>query len=632
MALAGCNVVLGLGDFSNCPQDGPCPTGNTGGAGTGGGTGGNPTCTDGKRNGDETGVDCGGGTCEACPAGQGCVVGTDCASLVCKGGTCVAAKCDDEVKNGEETDADCGGPTCGKCTDGATCKGAMDCASAVCDEGKCVPAACADGVKNGSETATDCGGGVCAGCAPGMACGVAADCESAICKANACVDYRVWGRQFGNNESQGGNRVTTSTLADAFVLGSFLGTVDLGGGPLTTCDFDPQDPPSCLGDYFVARLKQDGTYAWATHLINQSDAYGGPVGFNFTTDSSGNVYIVGSGNGKIDIGGGLLSPPATCNFDCNGTVIGKLDSTGTHKWSKRFDGSSGGEVAGLDIAVSSSGATVTTGILAGTVNFGGTALTSNGQDAFVASFDSSGAHLWSKRYGDASSSEQCGESVAIDAAGNVLVAGIFKSSITFGGPTLTSTGGFDIFVTKLNVSGGHVWSKRFGDVQDQAYSCSGGNDLTVTTDAAGNVILAGRLKGTIDFGGGALTGNGADGFIAKYDPAGGHLWSKQLGTVVPGRPATDGANAVLLTGRSTGVIDFGDASLPGSEGFVVKLASDGSHLWSRRLGGVRGSSIAASSAGYLLLTGALVTTEDFGGTPLVSAGGTDAFVAKMVNP
>jgi hypothetical protein len=198
---------------------------------------------------------------------------------------------------------------------------------------------------------------------------------------------------------------------------------------------------------------------------------------------------------------------------------------------------------------------------------------------------------------------------------------------------LTSAGGFDIFLAKLSPSGTHAWSKRFGDVQDQTATCPASpNDLIVTVDPSGNTILAGRLKGSLDFGGGPLVGAGGDAFLAKFDASGNHVWSKVFTGVMLSRPAADATNALLLTGSSIGSVNFGGGALPGSGGFVVKLAPDGSHIWSRRLAGVSGSSVAASSTGHLLLTGALVATEDFGGTPLMSAGTTDAFVAKIVNP
>jgi hypothetical protein len=47
-----------------------------------------PTCSDGIKNGSETGVDCGGPDCPRCPTGQGCASRSDCASAVCTAGTC----------------------------------------------------------------------------------------------------------------------------------------------------------------------------------------------------------------------------------------------------------------------------------------------------------------------------------------------------------------------------------------------------------------------------------------------------------------------------------------------------------------------------------------------------------------
>jgi len=73
-----------------------------------------PSCTDGKQNQNETGVDCG-GVCKSCPS---CVdgiqnqgeTGVDC------GGPCPAcATCSDGIQNQGEAGIDCGGP-CKKCS------------------------------------------------------------------------------------------------------------------------------------------------------------------------------------------------------------------------------------------------------------------------------------------------------------------------------------------------------------------------------------------------------------------------------------------------------------------------------------------------------------------------------------
>jgi len=50
-----------------------------------------PTCDDGVQNQDETGVDCGGQTCDPCATGEACTVDGDCASDICLFGATAAA-------------------------------------------------------------------------------------------------------------------------------------------------------------------------------------------------------------------------------------------------------------------------------------------------------------------------------------------------------------------------------------------------------------------------------------------------------------------------------------------------------------------------------------------------------------
>ena len=56
-------------------------------------------------------------------------------------------------------------------------------------------------------------------------------------------------------------------------------------------------------------------------------------------------------------------------------------------------------------------------------------------------------HLWSERFGDASS--QIALAVAVDVSDNVIVAGYFEGAVDFGGGALTSAGGYDVFVAKF---------------------------------------------------------------------------------------------------------------------------------------------------------------------------------------
>ncbi len=95
------------------------------------------SCVNGIKDGSETDIDCGGGTCPACAPGQMCGNSADCQSLVCSGGTCQSPSCADAVKNGTETDIDCGGGTCPACGSGQMCLANSDCASNMCSVGMC---------------------------------------------------------------------------------------------------------------------------------------------------------------------------------------------------------------------------------------------------------------------------------------------------------------------------------------------------------------------------------------------------------------------------------------------------------------------------------------------------------------
>ncbi len=112
----------------------------------------------------ETMTDCGGPYCKGCYANSVCATGSDCMSGVCQGGKCQAPTHTDGVKNADETGVDCGypgGPP-NSCKDGEGCLAPTDCKSAVCYQGLCQAPTCTDATKNGTETGIDCG----EGCSP----------------------------------------------------------------------------------------------------------------------------------------------------------------------------------------------------------------------------------------------------------------------------------------------------------------------------------------------------------------------------------------------------------------------------------------------------------------------------------
>jgi len=144
------------------------------------------SCADTQKNGAETDVDCGGGTCPRCAEAHKCLVGTDCQSGVCDAvaSTCKKPACDDGVQNSDETGLDCGGH-CAGCAAGAPCVAPDDCHESTCVNGTCMPL-CEDGIKNNGESDIDCGGANCTQCPLGSACKDDADCTSDKCESNTC--------------------------------------------------------------------------------------------------------------------------------------------------------------------------------------------------------------------------------------------------------------------------------------------------------------------------------------------------------------------------------------------------------------------------------------------------------------
>jgi hypothetical protein len=117
--------------------------------------------------------------------------------------------CDDGAKDGSETDVDCGGGTCPGCAGGKMCESTSDCATGVCTPSKtCCKNLCNTGCVY-CDTAGDCvpaigqsdptvctSGGVCgpvgAGCVgtAGATCKAAnggTDCLSGVCTAGTCA-------------------------------------------------------------------------------------------------------------------------------------------------------------------------------------------------------------------------------------------------------------------------------------------------------------------------------------------------------------------------------------------------------------------------------------------------------------
>ena len=242
------------------------------------------------------------------------------------------------------------------------------------------------------------------------------------------------------------------------------------------------------------------------------------------------------------------------------------------------------------------------------------------------------AALWAQRYGDAAGQFAWG--IAAHPDGGAFLTGDLSGTADFGGGALTSAGSSDVFLTRLGPTGNHVWSKKFGNNSLQS-------GQAVAAGAAGDVVITGYFQGSITLGTTALTSSGgADIYVARFDAAGNHVWSKKFGSATDDQlglaVALDPTGNVLLTGALTGTMGFGGANLVsagGADVFVAKLDTAGNHVWSKRFGDAAlaqtGRAIAADAAGNVIVAGEFDGAINFGGAALTSAGSTDIFVARF---
>ncbi len=367
-------------------------------------------------------------------------------------------------------------------------------------------------------------------------------------------------KRFGDKSDQFATAVGVDDAQNLIVSGFFQGTLDLGGVPLVSAG---------QNDLFVAKFDTACRHVFSKRFGDSENQVGSAA-----VDRHGNIYFASSFVGSLDFGMGPIT-----SVGHSSAAVTKLDANGAAVWTRTFDSDPKVDTINVD----SAGNVRITGRYSSPLDLGrgplttATAITS----IFVANLSPAGTTLWSKGFGGPY--DQAARSASIDGLGNLAITGLFRGSIDFGDGLLATSGkdDYDAFVAVVDPTGGHVWSKRFGDAADQV-------GAAVAQDAAGNVFLAGRNNGTIDLGNGALPGDGSGmtrAFLAKLTPSGAHIWSAQLtggfSTPSSGGLAVDQAGNVLMVGDFQGTTKFGGEVLESGALFSIfaaKVSASGASL------------------------------------------------------
>jgi hypothetical protein len=188
-------------------------------------------------------------------------------------------------------------------------------------------------------------------------------------------------------------------------------------------------------DFFLAKYNSNGVWQYTRQLgVSGADT----VGYSVTTDSGGNVYVAGYTMGGLD-GNTSMGTVGFADF-----FVTKYDSQGV-KQSTWQMGVAGADTTARSVTVDTSGNVYVAGDTTG--NLSGLGLNGN-TDYFVTKYNSSGVPQFTWQMGVAAATT-VGRSVVVDAGGNVYVAG--ETTGTLYNDTLTGTK--DFFLVKYNSSG-----------------------------------------------------------------------------------------------------------------------------------------------------------------------------------
>ena len=319
---------------------------------------------------------------------------------------------------------------------------------------------------------------------------------------NAAGTALVYAGYIGGSGYDRGKGIAVDAAGNAYVTGETASTA--ATFPETV---GPDLTHNGTTDAFVAKVNAAGTaLVYAGYIGGSSN----DCGHGIAVDAAGNAYVTGeteSTQATFPDGDGfgtLTGPDLTYNGGATDAFVAKVNAGGTALLYAGYIGGSSGDSEGntdygRGIAVDAAGNAYVTGFTDSNEatfpdgdGFGtltGPDLTYNGGsegwgDAFVAKVNSSGNALVYAGYIGGSSDDQ-GNGIAVDAAGNAYVTGQTRSTEatfpdgdgfgTLTGPDLTHNGGRDAFVAKVNAAGAAlVYAGYIGGSGDDGQRHCGG--------------------------------------------------------------------------------------------------------------------------------------------------------------
>ncbi|MBI3072234.1 MAG: SBBP repeat-containing protein, partial [Deltaproteobacteria bacterium] len=323
-------------------------------------------------------------------------------------------------------------------------------------------------------------------------------------------------------------------------------------------------------------------------------------------DTSGNIFAYGQTDGTLD------------GTNAGGTdiFIRKYKPDGGFTWGVQRGTSANDTAAAYSAAVDPTGHVMvaghTTGILV------------SGEDAgkvFLLKYDSSGTMVWERQFrgtGTAAESD-APRGVTVDSVGDIYIAGFSAGGID---GVASAGGNNDPMLVKYSSAGARQWTRLIGTSGSNEYAYS------VAVASNGDPVITGFTTGNLV--GGAYAGQ-ADIFVARFDSSGTEKWRRQYGTTTydygVGIAIAGVAGDIYVSGMTLGGLN-GQTNLGGWDAVLLRLDSDGGHVWTRQYGSSAndyGGSVVTNAVDSIFVGGRTDGNLDAGGV----GGGTDVYVARF---
>lgn len=311
-------------------------------------------------------------------------------------------------------------------------------------------------------------------------------------------------------------------------------------------------------------VAQNPGWEWVHQLTGeQTDRFGA-----IATDLNNNLYVVGDFQSTSV----MLGADTLYNIPSGNSFIAKHDAQGNVLWFKRTQNGGAGKVITDDF-----GNFYVLGGFHDSIILDNDTLRNSGLNHamfYVAKYTTNGNLLWANSWYSWYPNLNY-NSLTVDTFGNVYLAGEFRNWMCIGNDTLTSKGGYDVFLAKYDKNGNYTWSERAGGVSDDL-------GTYLTHDHSGNFYLTGEVQSdSVAFGNKSLNHHGM--YILQFDSNGNSLWLKGAN----GNPHAEGdaisfvGDDIYLSGSYFGgSVSFGNYTLPGQEGqFLAKYNSAGGLDW-----------------------------------------------------